>query len=223
MEAQIVDCGYGTENSSADESADNENVGADANPLNDIKLTDEEYNLLLAELKIEAPVLQEPDYGEIWQLRMIRNLDLMNRISPSIAKQITSINEDHKKLEDPQNWAATCIQKHFRGYLGRKIYTARLYEMFEREEAKRYKKQMEQVEEGEILIENNTLETEIEECILTGKNKFRHLNYCATIIQSAWRRYKDKRDEVANSTEVFIQETSDKERAEQKDVDLIEF
>lgn len=86
--------------------------------------------------------------------------------------------------------AAVKIQKVFRGYLGRKKYINVLYETVLSEEKNFQKQQKQQVEEGEIIIENYRIEQELKDDNVVSRNKSRLLNANAMIIQRAWREHE---------------------------------
>ncbi|XP_071839105.1 uncharacterized protein [Apostichopus japonicus] len=103
----------------------------------------------------------------------------MKRTLPDICLQLT--------LEEN---SAICIQRYFRGYQGRKRYLQALILKFEEEERLRSKKTLQQLEEGELLLENHRLEVELEDnqCLRRNKEQ-RRLSQILTI-QRAWKKYK---------------------------------
>lgn len=104
---------------------------------------------------------------------------LMKRTLPDICLPLTR-----------EEVSAICIQRHFRGYRGRKTYLQALLHKFEEDEKLRGKKILQQLEEGELLLENHRLEVELEEnqCLRRNKEQ-RRLSHILTI-QRAWKRYK---------------------------------
>ena len=60
--------------------------------------------------------------------------------------------------------AALIIQRHFRGFLGRRLYAARLWEVFaEEEEKQRKEREKNLIEETEILVEASKALIDMEE------------------------------------------------------------
>ncbi|XP_078483931.1 uncharacterized protein LOC144744093 [Ciona intestinalis] len=184
------DTGYCTNTEeSTDEEDVNPAVAAEENALNEVNYLEEDYGLLLGLgdfFQDHASV--QPNLNQIREERLQRTYDILSEISPYYAKEVMHINKELSK----EDAAAVCIQKHFRGYLGRKVYLERLMDYFEHEEELRKIKERDQMEEAELLIKNHQLENEIEDEILGEKNRQRRKLYYVITIQRAWRKFKEK-------------------------------
>ncbi|CAH1782272.1 unnamed protein product, partial [Owenia fusiformis] len=153
--------------------------------------------------------IDTPDYAQIRQDRMDRNRETMKALNLMIAKDIipqdracsglhNNTNNDTRTREDR---AATCIQRHYRGHLGRQQYINKLYEKFEKEEALRHMKMLDQLEEGELLVESHRLEVQIEDDITLRKNKARKREADIITIQRAWRHYRERQQARGEESE----------------------
>jgi len=87
--------------------------------------------------------------------------------------------------------AALTIQRHFRGFLGRRRYAARLWEVYAAEEEKqRGDKVKDLVEETEILVAARKAVIDMEELETTKRNAERLLVSRVVTIQRAWRAHR---------------------------------
>jgi len=87
--------------------------------------------------------------------------------------------------------AAVCIQRHWRGFCGRRQYAARLYEAYaEEEERQRQRLTTHFDEETEILMEARKAKLEIEERETVQRNAARLLVSRVITIQRAWRAHR---------------------------------
>lgn len=139
-----------------------------------------EFNLL-DEAFIDTD-LQIPDFNKLKQDRQQRNATILKEFE---------INEHESSISVIENNAAMKIQRLFRGFLGRKKYVDVLYESVLVGEENLLKKQQQQVQDGEILIENYRIERELEETDSVSRNRTRLFNANAAIIQRAWREHKN--------------------------------
>ncbi|CAK8690526.1 unnamed protein product [Clavelina lepadiformis] len=154
----------------------------------DIKNEIGRYEALVQDLQLEVPepTLNTPDYNQMWSDRMVRNMQLISNVSPSFVNI-----QNNESIKSQEEKAAICIQKYYRGYLGRRIYLKYLQEQFVKEEEARKLIQIKQVEEAELLIENHQLEVDISDESIALKNRKLRMQYYVTIIQRAWRRYHE--------------------------------
>ncbi|XP_065056737.1 LOW QUALITY PROTEIN: uncharacterized protein LOC135684952 [Rhopilema esculentum] len=137
--------------------------------------------------------LSFPNMEQAEKSRRARAREAMEVVNPSLAHKI--ISEDGVLSREDK--AAVHIQRMFRGYLARKRYFELLYEKFIREEAEMEERRRQQVEEGELLIENHRLEHELEDKAVIRRNRARSADAHATTIQRAWKRYKRKQEGIA--------------------------
>lgn len=144
-----------------------------------------ELNDLLNNAKIH--ILEQPNMGALRKERIERDRTAMKIVSPSVANHVMG-----KGAIKKDEAAAVCIQRHFRGYIGRKEYLQLLYEQFEKDEAERLEKIRQQVEEGEIIVDNYHLKQEMEENDCLRRNKRRQENCSAVTIQRVWRDYSER-------------------------------
>ncbi|XP_056005682.1 IQCJ-SCHIP1 readthrough transcript protein-like isoform X2 [Ostrea edulis] len=122
-------------------------------------------------------------------------------------------SQDFHKPNSQTEKAAITIQKYIRGYLGRKKYVELLCDKFEKEEFVLQLKVQQQVEEGELLVENHRLEVLLDDNITRRRNKSRHYIMDVVTIQRAWRSYLRNKVKVQeeddtkkdNSTEKTVQ------------------
>lgn len=126
------------------------------------------------------------DMGAIKKNSYDRTRAAMAAINPMLAKKVLPVPNE-LTIEEA---AAICIQAHYRGYLARKLFVQLLYERFIKEEEEREAKTREQVEEGEILVENYRLNLEMEENTCLRKNLRRGVECDVITIQRAWRHHK---------------------------------
>ncbi|XP_065840911.1 IQCJ-SCHIP1 readthrough transcript protein-like isoform X2 [Oscarella lobularis] len=134
--------------------------------------------------------LYAPDYEALRRSCHDRTKKALKAVDASLAEKV--MPENAESTTNRREAAAILIQAHYRGHLGRKEHVRRLYEQFEREEKARLEKQRAQVEEGQVLIETNRLEREVEEDRVCRRNRQLRLVAYAIRIQRAWRRYKRK-------------------------------
>ncbi|XP_078381119.1 uncharacterized protein LOC144663911 isoform X3 [Oculina patagonica] len=130
--------------------------------------------------------LQGLDMGAIKKNSYDRTRAAMAAINPMLAKKVLPLPNELSEEEV----AAIIIQAHFRGYLARKLFVQLLYEKFVKEEEEREAKTREQVEEGELLVENYRLNLEMEENTCLRKNLRRGVECDVITIQRAWRQHK---------------------------------
>lgn len=126
------------------------------------------------------------DMGAIKKNSYDRTRAAMAAINPMLAKKVLPLPNEVTVEEA----AAISIQAYFRGYLARKLFVQLLYERFIKEEEEREAKMREQVEEGEILVENYRLNLEMEENTCLRKNLRRGIECDVITIQRAWRQHK---------------------------------
>lgn len=87
--------------------------------------------------------------------------------------------------------AALTIQRHFRGFLGRRRYAARMWEVYaEEEDYQRTEKEKVLVEETEILVEARKALIDMEELETVKRNAERLLVSRVVTIQRAWRSHR---------------------------------
>ncbi|CAD5115342.1 DgyrCDS4324 [Dimorphilus gyrociliatus] len=130
--------------------------------------------------------LQEPeDLNQLRSDRLERTRNVMVGLSSSIA----SATLPKQRLSNRETCAIK-IQSYYRGWRDRKKFYAMLYEKYAAEEEEIFQKMQQQVEEGELLIQNHKLEIELEDSNTTRKNKHRHFESNIVKIQRCWRAYK---------------------------------
>ncbi|XP_067668533.1 IQCJ-SCHIP1 readthrough transcript protein-like isoform X1 [Haliotis asinina] len=129
------------------------------------------------------PELDQPDYQQMRDDRMGRNRRAMQALDPGVLKEILPKNCELSQVEK----AALCIQRYFRGYKGRQLYRDLLFERFEEEERMRQEKTMQQVEEGQLLVDNHKLEVLLDDDRTTRRNRDRHYLSQVITIQRAWK------------------------------------
>ncbi|XP_001635599.2 uncharacterized protein LOC5515469 isoform X1 [Nematostella vectensis] len=139
----------------------------------------------LLQTRVDAS-LYRPDINTIRQDSFKRSRQAMAAIDPGLTRQI--LHESNAL--DKQEKAAILIQSQVRGYLARKQYVDLLFEQYEKEEEERLAKSRQQVEEGELLVENYKLSTEMIENSCTRRNLQRRLECSVITIQRAWRRHR---------------------------------
>lgn len=135
--------------------------------------------------------LDNVDTNKLRNDRFERNLQTMMAADSEVAKKMFS--EETCKPNTEKERAAIVIQKYFRGHLGRKKYLTLLCEEFEKEQSIMQLKIKEQVEEGELLVENHQLEVLLDDNITTRRNRSRHYLADIITIQRAWRSHRRKR------------------------------
>ncbi|XP_078613109.1 IQCJ-SCHIP1 readthrough transcript protein-like isoform X4 [Branchiostoma floridae x Branchiostoma japonicum] len=111
-----------------------------------------------------------------------------SRLAASVIPKVDNLTREER--------AAIILQKHFRGHLARKEYINILWAQFDQEEAKRLKKALKQVEEGELLVENHHLSVQYEDNASIRKNRSRFYKWRIITIQRAWRAYKRRKELV---------------------------
>ncbi|XP_066266423.1 IQCJ-SCHIP1 readthrough transcript protein-like isoform X3 [Branchiostoma lanceolatum] len=109
-----------------------------------------------------------------------------SRLAASVLPKVDNLTREER--------AAIVLQKHFRGHLARKAYINLLWAQFDQEEAKRLKKALKQVEEGELLVENHHLSVQYEDNASIRKNRSRFYKWRIITIQRAWRAYKRRKE-----------------------------
>lgn len=135
--------------------------------------------------------LDNVDTNKLRNDRFERNLQTMMAADSEVAKKMFS--EETCKPNTVKERAAIVIQKYFRGHLGRKKYLTLLCEEFEKEQSIMQLKIKEQVEEGELLVENHQLEVLLDDNMTTRRNRSRHYLADIITIQRAWRSHRRKR------------------------------
>ncbi|CAC5421582.1 unnamed protein product [Mytilus coruscus] len=135
--------------------------------------------------------LEKPDLEQLRHDRLERNIEVMKAFNPAITKELFP---GEKKEENYLEHCATCIQRHFRGYQGRKKYVELLYQQFSQQEQERFERIMQQTEEGELLVENHQLEVLLDDNTTTRRNRARKYISQVITIQRAWRRYCNAKD-----------------------------
>lgn len=135
--------------------------------------------------------LDNVDTNKLRNDRFERNLQTMMAADSEVAKKMFS--EEICKPNTEKERAAIVIQKYFRGHLGRKKYLTLLCEEFEKEQSIIQLKIKEQVEEGELLVENHQLEVLLDDNKTTRRNRSRHYLADIITIQRAWRSHRRKR------------------------------
>lgn len=135
--------------------------------------------------------LDNVDTNKLRNDRFERNLQTMMAADSEVAKKMFSAETCKPNTEKER--AAIVIQKYFRGHLGRKKYLTLLCEEFEKEQSIMQLKIKEQVEEGELLVENHQLEVLLDDNITTRRNRSRHYLADIITIQRAWRSHRRKR------------------------------
>ncbi|XP_031557293.1 uncharacterized protein LOC116293929 isoform X2 [Actinia tenebrosa] len=137
----------------------------------------------------EDPSLRGLDMGMIKRKSYDRTRAAMMAVNPSIASQVLPQTDNKSEQEK----AAIRIQSHMRGYIARRQYCDLLYEQYEKEEQERLEKTRQQVEEGELLVENYKLKAEMDENDCLRRNQRRNVDYSAVTIQRAWRDYRRRK------------------------------
>ncbi|XP_052705555.1 IQCJ-SCHIP1 readthrough transcript protein-like isoform X2 [Crassostrea angulata] len=135
--------------------------------------------------------LDNVDTNKLRNDRFERNLQTMMAADSEVAKKMFSAETCKPNTEKER--AAIVIQKYFRGHLGRKKYLTLLCEEFEKEQSIMQLKIKEQMEEGELLVENHQLEVLLDDNITTRRNRSRHYLADIITIQRAWRSHRRKR------------------------------
>lgn len=155
----------------------------------DTNVYDNEGNILphLFGLRFDD-TLQHLDMGAIKKNSYSKTREAMAAIHPTLAKKIIPLPNEMSREES----AAVCIQAHFRGYLARKIFVQLLYDKYMKEHEEMEARRKQQVEEGELLVENYRLNVEVEENSFLRKNHRRGMECDVITIQRAWREYKRK-------------------------------
>ncbi|XP_061192982.1 uveal autoantigen with coiled-coil domains and ankyrin repeats-like isoform X2 [Saccostrea echinata] len=154
----------------------------------------------------KCSTLEDIDPNKIRNDRHERNLQTMMAADSEIAKKM--FPQDFCKPNSQTEKAAVTIQKYARGYLGRKKYVELLCDQFEKDQSIMQLKIKEQVEEGELLVENHRLEVLLDDNLTRRRNKSRQYITDIITIQRAWRSYlrrknRDHEDDTKkdNSTE----------------------
>ncbi|XP_076454372.1 uncharacterized protein LOC143289262 isoform X2 [Babylonia areolata] len=143
----------------------------------------------------ELTALDEPNYDQMRDDRMQRTGQAMRAVDAGLTSQLLPECGGAARLS-AEDRAAVVIQKHFRGHLGRKVYIERLFLKFEEEERQREAKMMQQVEEGELLVDNHKLEVLLDEGQTVRRNRDRQ-HICKVItIQRAWRAHRDRKQQT---------------------------
>ncbi|KAI8484711.1 hypothetical protein Bbelb_376520, partial [Branchiostoma belcheri] len=134
--------------------------------------------------------LECPSYEALRRDRRRRTRESMqavdSRLAASVIPKVDNLTREER--------AAITLQKHFRGHLARKEYINLLWAQFDQEEAKRLKKALKQVEEGELLVENHHLSVQYEDNASIRKNRSRFYKWRIVTIQRAWRAYKRRKE-----------------------------
>ena len=183
-----IDAGYSTGTNSSEELELQEDILVDEeNPLPHMHQLD--YDAFLNHLGISNNVIPDinatqEELSRIRSERIKRNADFMENIS---SEKSNSIKHQPITKEDA---AATTIQKCYRGFLGRKIYFNKLQCKLEEEESERRLKQLQQIEEGELLVQTHVLEVEWATELLAIKYRKHRKQHHAIVIQRAWRKYR---------------------------------
>ena len=125
-------------------------------------------------------VFDIPDFTKLRQDRQKRVSDVIQKL-------------DKNELHSQQYEAAVTIQRVFRGYLDRKMYFDKLFDNVLKGEEALKTQQLNQVLDGEVLIENYKMEQELNDETDINRNRLRFLTCAATTIQRAWRNYASKK------------------------------
>ena len=188
-----LDAGYSTGGSSTEdiefESQDDFDVITHDNTIPTSNLP-QDYSSFLNELGVSLDVAPDVDSTQnnlekIKSDRFQRNSDFLKNISFNQHKT----RSFSCSALTTQDVAATIIQKHYRGHLGRKHYLQKLRDHIEHEEKLNLLKQQKQLEEGELLIETHKLEMEYAAELLAIKYRQQTKQHNAIIIQRAWRHF----------------------------------
>ncbi|XP_050395068.1 uncharacterized protein LOC126812891 isoform X1 [Patella vulgata] len=155
-------------------------------------------------------ILKEEDLDLLRQERQERVKSAMKEANPRIMKQILPKEKPLNAYDD----AAVCIQKHYRGYRGRKQYEEKLYKLFTEEENKIAEKMKQQVKEGELLVDSHKLEVLLDDDTTARKNRDRQYLSKVIILQRAWKSHLARK----HLNEGYFEETSDTESAKGFDV-----
>ncbi|XP_041351531.1 IQCJ-SCHIP1 readthrough transcript protein-like [Gigantopelta aegis] len=148
----------------------------------------------LPHLQLEAGspvILEQPDYKQLRDDRFERNRSAMKAVDPGVLAEVLP-QESHVTEEEA---AALCIQRSYRGYRGRLQYRDLLFDKFEEDERMRAEKMIEQVEEGELLVENHKLEVLLDDDATTRRNRNRNYLSKVLTIQRGWRAYLKRKAE----------------------------
>ncbi|XP_052783724.1 uncharacterized protein LOC128219773 [Mya arenaria] len=140
--------------------------------------------------------LQELDFGEIRQQRFDRNKHFLETVDPGAAAKVfprteAEIAED--SFLNHEEYAAIHIQRHWRGFKGRQIYVNKLFEKYEKDEEQQHRRVVQQMEEGDLLVENHQLEVLLEDGVTVRRNAKRRLIFHVIQIQRAWRSYLERK------------------------------
>lgn len=124
--------------------------------------------------------------------RMKRTYRILQGFDAFLADEVFNQRREHtrQKTRRPEEAAAVTIQKRFRGYLARKLYTEMLYARYEAQENRAREVEFRRVEEGLLLLESQQLQQQIREKQSLSRQKDLQQNYAATVIQRWYRRWK---------------------------------
>jgi len=131
-----------------------------------------------------------PDMEKLERSRRAKTREAMEAINPTLAHRIIP-KENALSVEEK---AAVDIQRVFRGHLARKEFVERLYEKYMQEEDEMEERRRQQVEEGEVLIENYHLEQELNDRATLRRNRARSAEANAITIQRAWKAHKRQKE-----------------------------
>ncbi|KAK3698552.1 hypothetical protein QZH41_014474 [Actinostola sp. cb2023] len=137
----------------------------------------------------EDSSLEGLNMGVIKRQSFDRTRAAMTAFNPTIASKVLP----KTKSQSCEERAAICIQSYVRGFLARRNYIDLLYEQYEQEEQERLERRRQQVEEGELLVENYKLQTEMNDNTCIRRNQRRSLDCTAVTIQRAWRNYRRRK------------------------------
>lgn len=166
----------------------------------DTSVYDNEDNIFPDILDVTVDnTLQVLDMGAIKKNSYNRTRAAMAAVNPTLAKKILPLPNQLSREES----AAICIQAHFRGYLARKIFVQLLYEKYMKEDEEMEARRKQQVEEGELLVENYRLNLEMVESSCLRKNLRRGLECDVITIQRAWREHKRKSQDTLSEGSIY--------------------
>ncbi|XP_012938936.1 uncharacterized protein LOC101850726, partial [Aplysia californica] len=137
--------------------------------------------------------IEVPNYGVLREERMNRNRETMQAVDKGISKDILP----EVDLTSAETGAAVCIQRHFRGHQGRKVYVEKLYTKYEEEERERTERIHRQMEEGELLVDNVHLKVSLGDGQTVRRNRGRYYASQVITIQRAWRAFRRRRSSSA--------------------------
>lgn len=123
--------------------------------------------------------------------RQERTRAAMTVFSGSAAQEVFQPRSPGVSLDASR--AAIVIQSWYRGHVARKEYVRRLYKQFQQDEAQRAARARQQVQDGELLVENYMMDVDRVDRETTARCEQRRINSAAHTVQRTWRAYRYRR------------------------------